>query len=80
MEGMTSAGGASRGATLAALRRCCLKSINATCGRGTAGAVREARNALQHAGHDAAAALQMALAMAAVGDRIADVLAAGGRW
>lgn len=67
-------------ATAAALRRCILKSCNATCGRGTAGAMREARNALQHAGHPAAPALQMALAAASVGDAIADVLARGGRW
>lgn len=58
-------------ATVAALRRCCCKCVAAGDGRGRAGAVREARNSLQHAGHDAAAALEMAQAMARVAESIA---------
>lgn len=57
-------------ATVAALRRCSLKTANAADGRGVNGAAREARNALQHAGHDPSAAGGMADAAVAIGRSI----------
>lgn len=72
--------GADLGATLEALKRCTLKAMHSKDGRTAAGAVREARNSLQHAGHDAAAALQMAKAAASVGEAVQVHLAMAGQY
>lgn len=56
---------------LSALQRCTRKAASASDGRGVSGAVREARNGLQHAGVDATTAGRMAEAAGRLGLQLA---------